>query len=403
MCRTKTEGGRRCASCTNPVAKRGYARAKYAADTAAGAAARDPEKAAQPEVVAAPASVWAAYGERAEEIAALAAVVPTIEDLEALKGESMTDLDAVAQARAWVALDDTSLGALPDEDLLGIVGTTTPDIMGWRTLRDEDLADAVHAVAGRARDILDGRGLSAGDVEARAGDAALPFGAGLRPTRIRQINAADRTPAQRTALAVAAIFDMSHPGPNGSTIRFETTTVDVTFGGDVRVHGRALMDDGTGETPVGSFYRTLSRPSGFSGQTMWGQTPGLLFLQEHARGGGAGTALQRRNENALIASGFGYMDIVAGNAVGGYAWAKTGYSWAPNPHGLPCGRDVHSRLKKIAKTDTPDGPVRAMLARVEDPTAQDYPTPAEIAGLDRGKEILVGTVWQGRRDLTRPV
>lgn len=323
MCRPKADGGRRCAACSNPTVKRGYARAKYAADTI-----RHPDGQTSPPP---PGSgnrdaLVAAWGDRGQEIADLVDGVPTLEDLAALH----------AQHRGTISM---------------------------RALRGRPVAD-----------------LAAED---------------------------------RLALKVAAMYEAEFPGCTpGSTAAFRVTVVTVAATG-ITVTGE-FVDTPPGGTAVrcGNFERLLIPPHGE--RTVWGARNIRLMLRNSHQGHKYGTRMVRHSENALIAAGFGYVDLDAADKVGGYAWAKEGYDWRPGTEPVEgnLGSNVRAHLKGQArKTGDPDGAIKAMLKRLNDRRSPEtYPTPAEVARLGwtpgaqtwPGREALTGSWWSARRTLVPP-
>lgn len=136
----------------------------------------------------------------------------------------------------------------------------------------------------------------------------------------------------------------------------------------------------------------------------------LLQIDESVQGTGFSKAFNKQAEDFYISHGVEGVDIHAALDVGGYAWAKQGFDWAPKGgatssvkdrfDGVLSDRSLPPRLRASGEDIR-----RRLDLRSYDP---DYPSPREVAswGYVRnaptwpGKEVMLGSDWFGRKDLS---
>jgi hypothetical protein len=233
----------------------------------------------------------------------------------------------------------------------------------------------------------------------------------------------------------------------GFEVRVDLENSDVTAAKNT-VKIRAVIVDAEGHVQ-GSTRRTFTREFDPDGGYRIVVRHDSLELHNHVRGGGFAKEWNEFLHDWYRESGVDRVELRAGSTVGGYAWARDGYTWHPNaPHGA---EGVFERLRDELRNLAGD------LRRVEDwrygdqtvdieairqrygspePGALhtellrqwaeadqlldrtrngflhgDYPTPREVSELGRqsgqhgkdatwlGKRVLLGSVWEGVKPL----
>jgi hypothetical protein len=127
------------------------------------------------------------------------------------------------------------------------------------------------------------------------------------------------------------------------------------------------------------------------------------YFRAGGQGNGAGKRFFRTSMGEYIAAGVKHVDVTANIDVGGYAWARFGYlpktkgAWQGLQQTLNSRLDREKSLGKISKEQ------HAQAARVindRDPRALWKVADMVIGGRKLGKELLLGTNWSGRIDLS---
>jgi hypothetical protein len=170
----------------------------------------------------------------------------------------------------------------------------------------------------------------------------------------------------------------------------------------VRAEGYIRNKDGR---IVGSFRRMLYPGTGEVHNDTFalaGSEQGSGFAQQFAQ----------HAEPKLAKLGLTHATVSA-SGVGGYAWRR--YGW--NPDNPNAKGDVPDRLRSIAArydlSDADKATVQRWLTAFQQPDQSKWPTPTEIGNFGRkytrkdnagrglwlGKDVLVDSAWQGRRDL----
>lgn len=134
-----------------------------------------------------------------------------------------------------------------------------------------------------------------------------------------------------------------------------------------------------------------------------------MELAPSAQGNGFATAWNQRMEDVYRANGVREIQLTANEDVGGYAWAKQGYTWF--------GRQTVDEYAKIMDlvVKSPPGSwsaedvaqVRAMAKRMRSTDPAKVPTPLEIsmigwtpgAKMWPGKGLMLGSSWEGVKKL----
>ncbi|MHC9297142.1 toxin glutamine deamidase domain-containing protein [Mycobacterium sp. LTG2003] len=125
------------------------------------------------------------------------------------------------------------------------------------------------------------------------------------------------------------------------------------------------------------------------------------------QGKGFSTALAQELERYYSRCGVDRI-VLAAVSDGAYVWAKSGYTWDPNPISLELSCEfIRDAVERLRDSVGPDA--RAVLDEVVtrlDPTHPRMPEPDELARLtapghpDLGKKLLRGTPWFGAKYLT---
>lgn len=167
---------------------------------------------------------------------------------------------------------------------------------------------------------------------------------------------------------------------------------------------------------LGSADRTL-RQDTFNGK--WVVTNTWLTIDGPFQGQGIGTEYTQQWEDYWIAHGVHKMQVHAALDVGGYAWARAGYTW-PEDEDAYFGESQETASEWLDyiiwngdEYDADDFVIeeaKKMLAQVKAATSnKDLPTPFEISELGReegdeewiGKAALMGSDWYGEKILPK--
>jgi hypothetical protein len=136
----------------------------------------------------------------------------------------------------------------------------------------------------------------------------------------------------------------------------------------------------------------------------------LLRLEPEYRGLGFAKTFNTNAENYYISHGIDKVNVHAALDVGGYAWAKQGFDWAPKGGAT---WTVKGQFDDVLSDPSLPASVRRsgmdLRARLDLPNYDpDYPTPREVASWGYvqgastwpGKQTLLGSDWYGQKSLT---
>jgi GNAT superfamily N-acetyltransferase len=128
-----------------------------------------------------------------------------------------------------------------------------------------------------------------------------------------------------------------------------------------------------------------------------------LELKKEAQKKGFGKALYDTLEDYYRKSRVDVITVHAALDIGGYAWARRGFDWDPDPDKLEASfANIRRRINELindAATDPADRELlREQLDRL-DVDGQEWPTPIELTqlGVDGGlgRKLMEGTEWFG--------
>lgn len=204
------------------------------------------------------------------------------------------------------------------------------------------------------------------------------------------------------------VYGTSHTGmtPDGREVTLQAQVENVyvnKWDESIDVDGTIYDADGNW---AGEFQRKFSRDD--SGDMVVEHA--LLRIEDDYQGTGFSKVFNRTAENYYISHGVDKVDIHAALDVGGYAWAKQGFDWAPK--GGATG-NVKRQFDEVLDNPSLPGSVRRsgveLRARLDLPSSDpDYPTPREVASWGYvqgastwpGKQTLLGSDWYGQKSLT---
>lgn len=206
------------------------------------------------------------------------------------------------------------------------------------------------------------------------------------------------------------VFGMSHTGyrENGTEVTLQTNVdyvevVPSSWNQEMTVYGTVYDLDGNEK---GEFQRKFFVDD--SGDLVVEHA--LLDISDDVQGVGFSKAFNRQAENYYISHGIEKVNVHAALGVGGYAWAKQGFDWAPR--GGATG-SVKSRLSRMLDDPMLPRSLRESGQSIADrfrlpPYDVDYPTPRELAswGYVRGaptwpgKMVMLGSSWYGQKSLS---
>jgi GNAT superfamily N-acetyltransferase len=169
-------------------------------------------------------------------------------------------------------------------------------------------------------------------------------------------------------------------GTNGS----KTWVSGLSFLGNVRDVA------GSGEV-VGSFTRKLDDRGNV--------THDKFVIQERVRNQGFGSRFYRNSEEVYRRIGVKEVRLQANLAVGGYAWARMGFDFAPIPNGEP-GKTYYLRSYSNAARVLWNEETHGSAPFPEVQHAWEIAALTTPSGRRVGKEALLGSNWSGIKRLT---
>ncbi|MEV0672989.1 alpha/beta hydrolase [Mycobacterium sp. NPDC050441] len=178
---------------------------------------------------------------------------------------------------------------------------------------------------------------------------------------------------------------------------------------------RAIAEGRSGEVIVGGMILSGDEEVGFMQQTYVRDSAGELVAQQNVidipdkgfRGKGFSKALRAQLEGYYAISGVDRVELRT-EQDGGYAWARQGFTWNPDPAKLQASLDdVRKSALRLRDQVSPEA--RVILDDVVqrlDPSRPDLPEPFDLAGLATveephlGRDLLTGTYWSGVKYLS---
>ncbi|WP_066902293.1 toxin glutamine deamidase domain-containing protein [Mycolicibacterium houstonense] len=173
---------------------------------------------------------------------------------------------------------------------------------------------------------------------------------------------------------------------------------------------RAIADEQTGDVIIGGLIFSGDEEIGFTQQTYLRDRDGNLVAHQNVveipdrafRGKGFSKALTAQLEQYYAISGVDRIELRT-EQDGGYAWARQGFSWNPDPAKLKSSLDnVRNAAVRLRDQVSPEA--QALLDDVVqrlDPGRPDLPEPIDLAALTTGQEphlgrdLLTDTYWSG--------
>jgi hypothetical protein len=204
------------------------------------------------------------------------------------------------------------------------------------------------------------------------------------------------------------VYGTGHTGmtPDGREITLQASVENVyvnKWDESIDVDGTIYDADGNW---AGEFQRKFSRDE--SGDMVVEHA--LLRIEGDYQGTGFSKVFNRTAENYYISHGVNKVDIHAALDVGGYAWAKQGFDWAPKGGATS---NVKRQFDEVLDNPSLPASVRRsganLRSRLDLPSSDpDYPTPREVASWGYvqgastwpGKQTLLGSDWYGQKSLT---
>ncbi|MFD0364058.1 hypothetical protein ACFQZZ_21645 [Nocardia sp. GCM10030253] len=132
----------------------------------------------------------------------------------------------------------------------------------------------------------------------------------------------------------------------------------------------------------------------------------LMVLGEQARGKRISTTLSSGLEDIYRSNNVDRIEVAAMKD-GGYAWARAGFDFDPDPGRLRASvRSIERRIAEVSADASPAD--QALLAGFSERfgrTPAEYPSPSELASLtgvddlELGKTLMTGSTWHGVRVL----
>lgn len=204
------------------------------------------------------------------------------------------------------------------------------------------------------------------------------------------------------------VYGTSHTGmtPDGREVTLQASVENVyrnQWDESIDIDGTIYDADGNW---AGEFQRKFFRDE--SGDMVVEHA--LLRIEDDYQGTGFSKVFNRTAENYYISHGIDKVNVHAALDVGGYAWAKQGFDWAPRGGATS---SVKGQFDDVLSDPSLPGSVRRsgmdLRARLDLPTYEpDYPTPREVASWGYvqgastwpGKQALLGSDWYGQKSLT---
>ncbi|MGV0781624.1 toxin glutamine deamidase domain-containing protein [Mycolicibacterium sp. XJ775] len=173
---------------------------------------------------------------------------------------------------------------------------------------------------------------------------------------------------------------------------------------------RAVADERTGEVIIGGAIISGDEEIGFTQQTYVRDRDGNLVAHQNVvdipdrafRGRGFSKALSEQLEQYYAISGVDRIELRT-EQDGGYAWARQGFSWNPDPAKLQTSVD-NVRNAAVRLHDQVGPEAQALLDDVIQrlhPSRPDLPEPIDLAALSTGlepnlgRDLLTDTHWNG--------
>jgi hypothetical protein len=204
------------------------------------------------------------------------------------------------------------------------------------------------------------------------------------------------------------VYGTSHTGmtPDGREVTLQASVENVyrnQWDESIDIDGTIYDADGNW---AGEFQRKFFRDE--SGDMVVEHA--LLRIEDDYQGTGFSKVFNRTAENYYISHGVNKVDIHAALDVGGYAWAKQGFDWAPKGGATS---NVKRQFDDVLSSPSLPASVRrsgeSLRTRLDLPTSDpDYPAPREVASWGYvqgastwpGKQTLLGSDWYGQKSLT---
>lgn len=201
------------------------------------------------------------------------------------------------------------------------------------------------------------------------------------------------------------VYGVTHVADDGTIMeaRVENVYVD-PYGDGIVVSGNVYDQDGNIATSD-SWERKIYMENG----ELVAENA-LLTLEPEYRGLGFAKTFNTNAENYYISHGIDKVNVHAALDVGGYAWAKQGFDWAPKGGAT---WTVKGQFDDVLSDPSLPASVRrsgeSLRARLDLPNYDpDYPTPREVASWGYvqgastwpGKQTLLGSDWHGQKRLT---
>ncbi|WP_322786874.1 toxin glutamine deamidase domain-containing protein [Mycolicibacterium septicum] len=177
---------------------------------------------------------------------------------------------------------------------------------------------------------------------------------------------------------------------------------------------RAIANERSGEVIVGGAILNGDEEIGFMQVTFVRDGDGNLVAHQNVieipdtdfRGKGFSKALRAQLEGYYAISGVDRVELRT-EQDGGYAWARQGFTWNPDPAKLQASLDsVRNAALQLRDQVSPDARVVLDdLVQRLDPSRPDFPEPFDVAALATaeephlGRDLLTGTHWSGVRYL----
>ena len=197
--------------------------------------------------------------------------------------------------------------------------------------------------------------------------------------------------------------------------------VHITFEGALVVNGSITtgFDTARGRKPIGKFTRTLvpevaGTPGGKHRDPSTGLTKGsdpikahvshdLLELDSDRQGTGFSQEFNARAEAGYKQAGYAEVHLTANIDVGGYSWARQGYT--PTPDST---KDLFGRITN-RRSEDPHRPENHLTAQDADALGgfltrgdmNGIATYKNDKGAPTGKTFLLGSTWKGVKDLSQ--
>lgn len=242
----------------------------------------------------------------------------------------------------------------------------------------------------------------------------------------------DSTDTERLSLGAHALYDMDYTAQEGTEMAARVTSISTASRG-IGVKGAVWAKEGDTWVRAGEFERVVDR----AGELV---DHDLFRVGNAYQGKGFGEAFVEHSELEYREAGIETIFVAAGLEGGGYAWARQGFDWdwVDAGDGVPTivadlyefahrgGPEVNQEARRllvgfgidpddsfVVGQDGDEIPMEEAMAERMRENPEEWPTPYEIAmlGYDPavghgigetwpGKQIMRGSAWNGRKDLT---